>query len=344
MVRARSGRWLAACVVFALVTLAGAAVAATVYGGWILAGVLLGVAAAVVAIPRGRRRVWGTAVVATLLLIAACLLLPMISTANEAMRRSQCVSNLRLIGLALHSYYDLYGSLPPASVTDETGRPMHSWRVLVLPWLEATPLYRRYDFSEPWDGPNNRLLSDAIPPIYRCPNQPSSEPAEEYTTSYAALVGPSTVWAKGNGDLDALEAPDSTLLVVETVEAQIHWMEPRDIPLEEFTALPPPEPSWWEVIFWGFPPHPPPHPGGRNHLFADGSVRFISFPLTPDSLATLASVEADPKLYVEPLYPQLQEPSALERYLPAIRLAGLLVTLLGAIGFGIALARIRDRR
>ena len=38
---------------------------------------------------------------------------------------------------------------------------MHSWRVLLLPYLDRSDLYKAYDFTEPWDGPNNRKLLPA---------------------------------------------------------------------------------------------------------------------------------------------------------------------------------------
>jgi hypothetical protein len=61
------------------------------------------------------------------------LLLPMVTTPHEGPRRSQCRNHLRQIGLALHNYHDKYGCLPPAYIADKNGRPLHSWRVLILP-------------------------------------------------------------------------------------------------------------------------------------------------------------------------------------------------------------------
>src|SRR5207248_11120546 len=61
------------------------------------------------------------------------LMLPAVQQAREAARRTQCSNNLRQIGLALHNYAQVYGSFPPAFVADEEGKPMHSWRVLILP-------------------------------------------------------------------------------------------------------------------------------------------------------------------------------------------------------------------
>jgi hypothetical protein len=56
--------------------------------------------------------------------------------APRSPRRPICVNHLKQIGLALHNYYSVYGVFPPAYVADESGKPMHSWRVLILPFLE----------------------------------------------------------------------------------------------------------------------------------------------------------------------------------------------------------------
>ncbi|MFN0054259.1 MAG: DUF1559 domain-containing protein, partial [Planctomycetales bacterium] len=75
--------------------------------------------------------------------ILAALLLPAVQQAREAARRTQCKNNLHQIGLALHNYHDAFNSFPPAYIPDASGRPMHSWRVLILPFLDQAPLYQR---------------------------------------------------------------------------------------------------------------------------------------------------------------------------------------------------------
>ena len=47
-----------------------------------------------------------------------------------------------------------------------TNRSPYSWRVAILPYLEQNELYKRYNFDEPWDGPNNRKLLDQMPAIF----------------------------------------------------------------------------------------------------------------------------------------------------------------------------------
>lgn len=74
--------------------------------------------------------------------LAALLLLPGVGS-RPAGPRMSCGNNLRQIVVALHNYHDVYGSFPPAYIADKSGRPMHSWRVLVLPFMEQTLLYNQ---------------------------------------------------------------------------------------------------------------------------------------------------------------------------------------------------------
>jgi len=146
---------------------------------------------------------------------------------RAAARRSQCINNLKQITIALHNYHDVYGSFPPACTRDAEGRPMHSWRVLILPFLEGQALYDQYDLAEPWNGPNNRALAALIPPVYQCP---ANELFGTPTTSYLAIIGPATAWPADGSTCfaDMTDGTSNTLLVVEST-AGVHWMEPRDL-------------------------------------------------------------------------------------------------------------------
>ena len=99
----------------------------------------------------------------------------------------RCRHKLTIIGIALHDYHITYGSFPPAYVADKQGRPMHSWRVLLLPFVDSPALYERYDFSVPWDHPNNRYVLENMPSAYSCPKDPDKE---GIVTSYFACFGP----------------------------------------------------------------------------------------------------------------------------------------------------------
>jgi prepilin-type processing-associated H-X9-DG protein len=210
--------------------------------------------------------------------ILVALLLPAIGAAREAARRSHCTSNLTQIGLAMHNYHDAYKCLPPAVITDEDGQPMRSWRVALLPFMESTPTYDQYDFDEPWDGPNNRALEDARTSVFVCPSDIRTGP---FDTSYVMIVGKGTLGGAPNEAVrfqDVADGLSNTILAIEVAESGIHWMEPRDMTVEEaVTYITDPGASGGRHA----------HPGGVNALFADCSVRFVSESTDPQTLRLL---------------------------------------------------------
>jgi hypothetical protein len=96
------------------------------------------------------------------------LLYHAISTAREAALASTCKAYLNQMRNALEEYKDRKGSYPPLYTVDSSGKPMHSWRVLILPYIGKQDLYNAYNFNEPWNGPNNSKLASQIPDYYQC--------------------------------------------------------------------------------------------------------------------------------------------------------------------------------
>ncbi len=182
---------------------------------------------------RSRVVTWVEAAVITVVLgMLVALLLPPVQIGYTPARRIQCADNIKQIMLALHIYHDAYGSFPPAYVADEDGQPTHSWRVLILPFLGHQELYEKYDFSQPWDSPNNSMLARPIPDYFYCPADTTKRATD---TSYVLITGDGSAWpddhAPGRDEItDDLE---QTIALVEVVNSGIHWMEPRDLPLSE---------------------------------------------------------------------------------------------------------------
>jgi hypothetical protein len=207
-----------------------------------------------------------------LLLCGGVLLLPAVQAAREAARRQMCMSNLKQIGLALHSYHETYKSFPPAYVADADGKPMHSWRVLVLPFLEddrLTQAYAQYDFNEPWDGPNNRRVADMIESAGATPFHCPSTDSSHRETTYVAVVGPQTVWPGSTGMpiRGITDGTPNTIAVVEMANSGIHWMEPKDLAFDE-AVRGINQPGVKSGISSK-------HVYGANVLLSDGSVHFI---------------------------------------------------------------------
>ena len=148
---------------------------------------------------------------------------------KTAPKRTQCKYNLKNIGLALRSYADVYGSFPPAFIPDATGKPMHSWRVLILPYLGQQALYDEYDFAEPWDGPNNSRLLARTPAVYVCPSHVA--PPGNTNTAYAAPLGVHCIFrgAEPVAFKDILDGESNTVMVGEAANANIPWTKPDDV-------------------------------------------------------------------------------------------------------------------
>jgi prepilin-type N-terminal cleavage/methylation domain-containing protein len=226
-------------------------------------------------------------VVIAIIGILVAVLLPLRRGAPHAARRMQCSNNLKQIALAMHNYHDVYGELPPAYTVDEQGNRMHSWRVLILPFLEGEPLYEQYDFDEPWDGPNNRLLSEQIPSVYRClsylhdpEHSHDGTEGDKWLTQYVALVGDETVFAPGQTIrfADITDGTSNTLMVVEVQAECVHWMSPHDVSPKKFIQLLNSEHEKRKN-----------HPGGAIVAMADAAVRFVGEQTKPELIRKLCT-------------------------------------------------------
>ena len=75
-------------------------------------------------------------------------------------------NNLHQIAIALLNYQDVHGRLPPAVVKSKDGKPLLSWRVLILPYLGEGNLYKEFKPDEAWDGPHNKPLLSSMPKVF----------------------------------------------------------------------------------------------------------------------------------------------------------------------------------
>jgi hypothetical protein len=166
-----------------------------------------------------------------LILVAAAV----VSSVRATLRRAETASRFQYIEVALMLYHKRNGCYPPQYLTDREGKPAHSWRVLLLPDLGYEDLYRRYRFDEPWNGPHNSQLAADMPIEYRSPFLDS----KSTITQYVGIAGKETLW-RGTTSLRNHDvqrgALNPLIWFVEAANSDIHWMEPRDIPLEQALA------------------------------------------------------------------------------------------------------------
>jgi prepilin-type processing-associated H-X9-DG protein len=205
-------------------------------------------------------------------LILIALLLPAVQAAREAARRAQCTNNLKQIALAMHNYASAYNCFPPAATYDSDGKPLLSWRVLLLPYLEEASLYNQFRLDEPWDSPNNKPLADRIPGMFRCP----SDVVPLGMTTYEVVVDPRSLFTgqpRGVSLREVTDGTSNTLMVVEGADP-VPWTKPDGLSLT----------SNAQMLGMGSK-----HPGGLNASFADGSVRFLKNSISPSTLRALVT-------------------------------------------------------
>lgn len=221
---------------------------------------------------RGRVGGWGlalggviTACAGTLLscvvgglLLMPALLLPAVQKTREAAARVQSQNNLKQLAIAMHNYHDVHGHLPAAAICDKNGRPLLSWRVALLPYLEQQNLYAQFKLDEPWNGPHNLKLLGQMPRVYQLPSE--QKPGTDQT-HYQVFVGNGAIFEtnRGLGLMDIPDGTSNTILIVEANQA-VPWTKPEDLPYNPNGPLPP----LGAAFAWGF-----------NTAFADGSVHFI---------------------------------------------------------------------
>jgi hypothetical protein len=203
--------------------------------------------------------------------------LPLAAAAAEAVvkvraaaARAQSTNNLKQIGIALHNYADtMNGTLPPAAVVDKAGRPLLSWRVLILPYIEQDVLYRKFKLDEPWDGPTNKLLLDKMPRVFADPQAPETKANE---THYQALVGKGAAFDLIRGARFPADFQDGTsnTIWVATAATAVPWTKPDDL------AFDPQADMTRKLRF---------HAGVCPVGMADGSVRALSRSISPKTLS-----------------------------------------------------------
>ncbi|MGO9109778.1 MAG: DUF1559 domain-containing protein [Thermoguttaceae bacterium] len=174
-----------------------------------------------------------------LMCLIGMLLLPELNRADEARYRASCLNRLRQIGLALQNYHQVNGCFPPAYIADRNGKPIHSWRVLILPYMEYDALYKQCDLTQPWDAPKNKKLLAYHFREFVCPNDTSADAPSATQTSYVAVVGPSAAWAgeKSRKLADFGNDAANTIMLVEVVNSGIDWAEPRDLSLDSLGVV-----------------------------------------------------------------------------------------------------------
>jgi hypothetical protein len=186
--------------------------------------------------------------------------------AGKSARRSNVANDLKQITLAMHNYHDAFKTFPPGANVDINGKPLLSWRVHILPFLEYQKLYAKFKLDEPWDSENNKKLIDQMPEQYLG----FGSSMKEGKTSILGFVGPGALFPKPGEPVrinDIKDGTSNTIMCICAPTSQaVVWTKPDDLSITDANLLS--------------------KVGVDNILaaFCDGSVRTIPMPTTLKAL------------------------------------------------------------
>jgi len=203
---------------------------------------------------------------------ASAAVRPLITAAGREVRRQHAVHNLKQIAVAMHNYHDTYSHFPAPANYGAQGKPLLSWRVHILPYIDDSGLYTQFHLDEPWDSPHNSKLIERMPAVYQSGKWRFDRRG---MTTYLVPVGKQTAFS-GDGGVSVRDITDGTSNTIMVVDAgddrAVIWTRPQD---------------------WQFEPE---HPfeglidssrDGFWTVFCDGSARFIEASMPPDTLRAL---------------------------------------------------------
>lgn len=254
--------------------------------------------------------------------VLVALLLPAVSAAREAARRTSCSNNLRQLAIGLHSYATMLGSFPAGCV--EPNRKRIAWSVYLLPFIEYRNVYDRFDTSRPYTALESREATTTLIPVYLCPstarvdadriNHTSGDKNKNGAfdqgdwmamTDYGGLFGihldpaepfiPNGVmiYDRAFRPRDITDGLSHTIVVAEDTgrgwKKHGEWANGENIFLQEG----PPNLTNNNEMFAE-------HPAGLNVALCDGSVRFLAETIDLDSLTALCTRDASDLIVIPP--------------------------------------------
>ena len=218
-------------------------------------------------------------VVLGILGLLVLFLLPAFRRSPEPAYRYFGKKNLDDIGAAMHNYHDKHGHFPPAFTTDNNGNRLHSWRTLLLPFLDQAALYETIDLNKPWDHPDNARARDTKLEIFHC----RSANLKPSYTNYKAIIGDHAFFSpdgepRKRGDI--IDGLSATIMFAEVAaDEAVQWMNPNE------------DDSAREFLIERLNQASAPHPGGLNAAFADRSSKFISHNAPTPSIEAIITID-----------------------------------------------------
>ena len=186
----------------------------------------------------------------------------------------QSMNNLKQLALAMHMYHDKLKSFPPAAKCDNSGKPLLSWRVLILPYIAQGDLYNQFHLDEAWDSPHNKALIRQMPAVFR---SPFSKLTDGTWTNYLLPVGSMAAFdgARLVAMSDIRDGTSNTIMILEADDSQaVVWTKPDDLNFDPKDPLK----GLGHLV-----------EGGFHTVLMDGSARRISNKITPELMKALVT-------------------------------------------------------
>lgn len=171
--------------------------------------------------------------------VLVALLLPAVQAAREAARRNSSMNNLKQLELGLLNYESAKGKYPAHAIYSEDGKPLLSWRVAILPYIDQQTLYSQFHLDEPWDSEHNKPLISQMPAVFASPS--SRLDPTEGKTSYLVPIGPGMVFENADRQTRLPQITDGTSNTVNLLEVDdetaVEWTKPTDWKFDESDPL-----------------------------------------------------------------------------------------------------------
>jgi hypothetical protein len=195
---------------------------------------------------------------------------------KAAAERTRSQNNLKQIGLAMHNYHDTNGAFPTPANYGKGDKPLLSWRVHLLPYLDQDALYKEFHLDEPWDSDHNKKLIARMPDVFR--SSTDKKLAKDGKTTYLVPLGKETMFPGGKGVriADITDGTSNTIMVLDAAdEKAVTWTKPDDLEIDPKAPAKGLAARFNDTFLLGF---------------ADGSVRGLKKDIDKDTLWALFTI------------------------------------------------------
>ncbi len=199
-------------------------------------GITLGPVMTIPSPPRTRR----TMITLAIALVAALAIYATWTSIDKCRREAiqmSAIGHLGWMTLALENYEWDHGSLPPLYLRGDDGRPLRSWRTLLLPTLECEAQFEEIDLSQPWNSPSNRRAAEGFPEYCQDLYHQYAHQQTYGRTHLVALVGTGSIWDQETGiPRGQLKEHPNAVVLISLPHSDVAVWEPRDITENELLA------------------------------------------------------------------------------------------------------------